>query len=836
MGDVYKAYDAVLERTVAVKTLTPGNTGPQAVERLLREARACARLTHPGIVVIHDVLQEDDSVHIVMEHLEGTSLDALHRFPQASTFETKIDIIVRVLDALHYAHGRGVVHRDVKPTNVQLLPDGSVKLLDFGIAHLTGAAALTATGALTGTPHYASPEQLRGEETDASTDIYSTGILAFELLTRQRPFDGDTLAAVLTSVLNDALPAMGTSLSEAFPEIERIVRRAAAKRREDRYGSAEDAKNALAAFVGSSHDAIVAKQAEVAATTERLIIEAKSLIASDRTVDAIPLLTSVLRSNPDAEEARRLLHAGDGGSSAVAGPPAAPPMDADATTLAGPDGTTIGAPAGSAAASGPGASRALGAAPASGPGAARAAPAPPPGEATAATYAGTGHRAAVTPRWSGRRLLIAAAPVLALLIGVPAFWWMSAGPRGEAVPTPVASSSRGPESVAAGRAVAAGEGVAAAEAGTGALPSPSPASARVAEAAVVGSAAGTGSTVGVGSAGGAAGAGSAEDAAGAGSAGDAVGAPRSGGAAGAESAGDAAVVESGGGAAGRPDPAPAARPAASVPGPEAPRPASVRTEPPAATAAGAVPEEALSATSAPAGAAGVAAAASVAAAANGAAAASAAEAGTPATPAGAKNLYYAGASPGAAAPAAAVTRPGSAAANAGIKYRILLRDAGGAAREVDADTMFRSGDRIRFAFEPNVDGFLYVIQRGSSGRWSVLLPHPLINGGRNDVAPFGEVTIPPEGWFRFDDTPGSEQVFVYLSKEPLGTLPWGGGPVVRAQSVDEPTMIELANSVRSRDLVFEKEDAPDGADKAAYVVNQDDIGQAVAWTVELRHR
>ena len=138
MGDVYKAYDTVLERTVAVKTLTPGNAGAQAVERLMREARACARLTHPGIVVIHDVLQVEGSVHIVMEHLEGASLASLHRFPRLSTLEGKLDVIARILDALHYAHGRGVVHRDIKPTNVQILPDGSVKLLDFGIAHLAG--------------------------------------------------------------------------------------------------------------------------------------------------------------------------------------------------------------------------------------------------------------------------------------------------------------------------------------------------------------------------------------------------------------------------------------------------------------------------------------------------------------------------------------------------------------------------------------------------------------------------------------------------------------------------------------------------------------------------
>ena len=159
--------------------------------------RQCARLTHPGIVTIHDVLESEGSVYIVMEHLPGASLELLHKFPRLSSFEAKVGILIRILEALHYAHGRGVVHRDVKPRNVQVLPDGSVKLLDFGIAHVAGVDALTATGMVTGTAYYASPEQLRGEESGPGTDVYSTGILAYEILTRRHPFDGDSVAAVV---------------------------------------------------------------------------------------------------------------------------------------------------------------------------------------------------------------------------------------------------------------------------------------------------------------------------------------------------------------------------------------------------------------------------------------------------------------------------------------------------------------------------------------------------------------------------------------------------------------------------------------------------------------
>ena len=179
--------------------------------------------------------------------------------------------------------------------------------------------------------------------------------------------------------------------------------------------------------------------------------------------------------------------------------------------------------------------------------------------------------------------------------------------------------------------------------------------------------------------------------------------------------------------------------------------------------------------------------------------------------------------------------------NVGFNYRILRRSPGGAAIEVDPDTTFGSGDRIRFAFEPSTDGFLYVVQQGSSGRWSVLLPHPQINGGRNEVARFRPVTIPPSGWFRFDDTAGTERVFVYLSREPVPTLPGFNGPVQAMAAVEPTAMLDLTRSVRQRDLVFEKEAesarTPDGAAQAVYyVVNQDEAGGAAWGDFGLRHR
>ena len=156
--------------------------------------------------------------------------------------------------------------------------------------------------------------------------------------------------------------------------------------------------------------------------------------------------------------------------------------------------------------------------------------------------------------------------------------------------------------------------------------------------------------------------------------------------------------------------------------------------------------------------------------------------------------------------------------------------------EVDPESVFRSGDRVRFAVEPNVDGFLYVVQRGSTGRWSVLLPHPEINDGRNGVRSGREITIPPAGWFRFDDNAGTEHLFVYLSRTPIEALPGGRSPVRRPHTTDEHTVSVLAGSVRRRDLVFEKPETPESPEQAAYVVNQGRIDGPVAWTVELEHR
>ena len=177
--------------------------------------------------------------------------------------------------------------------------------------------------------------------------------------------------------------------------------------------------------------------------------------------------------------------------------------------------------------------------------------------------------------------------------------------------------------------------------------------------------------------------------------------------------------------------------------------------------------------------------------------------------------------------------------SAGLRYRILRRDAAGQPVPVDVNTVFRSGDRIRLAFEPSIDGYLYVIQQGSSGRWSALLPHPQIADGRNVVVRFGETQVPPAGtgWFRLDDTPGTERIFFYLSREPVATLPGIDGSQPAVQPVDQQTVNELTSTIGSMDLVFEKEEASaagGATGEAVYVVNP--TGSQVWSMIELRHQ
>ena len=594
MGEVYKAFDPTLQRTVAVKTVRPDIDRPEYLERMMREAQACARLSHPNIVTVYEAGQVDGLVYIVMEYLQGKNLaDVLDA--KTLSFEDKLRVVIKVLEALHHAHGLDVVHRDIKPSNIHIGVDGSIKLMDFGLARVLVADTLTASGNVLGTPHYASPEQLKGEPVDRRTDIYSTGVMVYEMLTGRRPFepDNDSISSVILKVIQQPPAPMNTDMSRMLPEIETIVSRAMAKMPEERFQSADEMRAALVRFLEQSKARITAIESQGAAT----------VIVSSSTA-TMPVPTAVTGIEP----------------------PAAP------------------APAGSSR----------------------------------------------TMWWvGGATAAVGAAVVAALSLGSPSTSANTSSTQTDSsAPIAAANTSSSPTS----------------EPGPAAVATPAVRDAQTTRAAA------------------------------------------------------SPVLN-------------AAAPAA-APAPVNPPPAST---PPASA---------------------------------------------PARELGAKEMFVA--TDGNVAP--------------GLRFRLIQAGPSDAPMDVDTAKEFQTGDRIRFAFESNINGYLYVAQQGTSGNWTVLFPNPQINGGLNAVKRFQEYEVPNGDWFQFDGAAGTEHVFVFLSREPLAKLPGFDRPVRSFESGSPAMIAELRTSIQSRDLVFAKDAGGASKTQATYVVNKADVGKAVTASFNLTHK
>ena len=589
MGAVYKAVDPTLQRTVALKTVRPDINRQDFLDRLYREAQACARLKHPNIVTVYEAGEVDGLVYMVMEYLEGQ--DLAKAMPRGGlTFEIKARILIQILDALQHAHDNNVIHRDIKPSNVYRQPDGSIKIVDFGLARLVQADAMTTgSGLMMGTAHYASPEQLKGLRTvDHRTDIYSTGVVAYELFSGRRPFqteDGSAMSVAL-KVMSDPMPPMNVALTRAFPQIERIVQRATQKSPDDRYQTTMEFRHELQALLSVSGEAI--KQSE-----------------------------------------RRLT-----GQDSAAG---------DAPTLTEPSPAAV--------------------------------------------------KAAKSP---SNRMILGAAAVAALAI-VAIAATMRLGPRIQPRPEPPGASAP-------------------------AATAPPPAQAQPA------------------------------------------GAPPPTQTAATQPPGTAIVQKT-------------ASPSSAAAAPDAlPLPPPTRATPP------------------------------------------------PAEP-DAQQLY--------------IQANGS---TTGLRYRLLKIAGDGAEVSVDpATATFKAKDKVRLTFESSIDGYLYVVQQGSSGKWTTLFPHPDINGGRNQIRRAEEYPVPPsaDGWFVVDDTPGTDHIFVFLSKEPVDQLP-GLTPVKQGYAAADPAMIDgLKRRIQPRDLIFRKDTSKSAQGvstvQATYVVNRAEVGKAVAASFSLVH-
>ncbi len=201
---VYLAHDTVLERDVALKVMVAQIADdPELKTRFEREARAVAKMTHPNVVTVFDLGNHvDGSPYIAMELLKGQDLQKAMRQPPPMTLERKVTIIVQVLAGLAHAHQAGIVHRDIKPANIFINQDGTVKIMDFGVARLT-SASMTGTGNIVGTADYMSPEQVKGSRVDGRSDVFSVGCMLYELLTGRRPFHSENLMAIFYKITHE---------------------------------------------------------------------------------------------------------------------------------------------------------------------------------------------------------------------------------------------------------------------------------------------------------------------------------------------------------------------------------------------------------------------------------------------------------------------------------------------------------------------------------------------------------------------------------------------------------------------------------------------------------
>src|SRR5499433_2061669 len=375
MGIVYLAKDPVIGRMVAIKTIRASTMGDddsesrEFRERFIREAQTAGILSHPNIVTIHDIGEdaETQTSFIAMEYIEGKNLKTLLAEKTAFTYDQIADVIAQVAEAMDYAHRKGIIHRDIKPANIIVTADEKVKITDFGIAKIA-SSNLTTTGQFLGTPNYMSPEQVSGSPVDGRSDIFSLGVVLYELLTRRKPFSGENLTAISYKIVHEDFTPPADLSSEVPPEFNPIVGRAMAKDPWNRYQRGKDFALALqqlrahleeqkamadlgtivysAPSLPSEHNAPTAKMenlAAIAAEGAREAEEETSASWRPTAPAATPASGAALGESSASKSAARSPLApsaagGAPGSPGTAGlpPPPPPPQPAPAASAAGP--------------------------------------------------------------------------------------------------------------------------------------------------------------------------------------------------------------------------------------------------------------------------------------------------------------------------------------------------------------------------------------------------------------------------------------------------------------------------------------------------------------------
>ena len=250
MANVYLAYDTILDRNVAVKVLRGDLANDEKfVRRFQREALSASSLSNPNIVEVYDVGEDNGEYYIVMEYVEGKHLKALLKKRGKLTVPEVIDIALQITNGLSVAHDSYIIHRDIKPQNILILENGLIKITDFGIAVAMNATQLTQTNSVMGSVHYLPPEQASGKGATLQSDIYSIGILMYELLTGKLPFRGDNAVEIALKHLKEPMPSIRDELPDIPQSVENIILRATAKNPKNRYSDAremhEDLKTCL---------------------------------------------------------------------------------------------------------------------------------------------------------------------------------------------------------------------------------------------------------------------------------------------------------------------------------------------------------------------------------------------------------------------------------------------------------------------------------------------------------------------------------------------------------------------------------------------------------------
>ena len=298
MGVVYKAHDPVLDRTVALKTIVLDDEADEREDfhsRFFLEAKAAARLNHPALITIYDFGEEDGLAYMAMELLKGKELST--RMESSSLpIREAVAIAEQVAEGLAYAHDGGVIHRDIKPSNIMLLPNGRIKIMDFGVARIKVSELKTQLGTRLGTPKYMSPEQSTGGKLDHRTDIFSLGIVLYEMLTGAKLFRGDSLTNVLHNVATFEPPPPSRIKPEVTHLLDLVIKRAMEKKPSDRYSSAwemvDDLRHCLQ---------------ELAPPTRAAQIDAESKTTKAAPTEDAPLKTQILKPQAgDKQTLRRM--------------------------------------------------------------------------------------------------------------------------------------------------------------------------------------------------------------------------------------------------------------------------------------------------------------------------------------------------------------------------------------------------------------------------------------------------------------------------------------------------------------------------------------------------